>query len=135
MRGEPVKLSKGVTLAEILVVVALLVVGISAVLAMFVTGLTMVRRAEQRYAAMRDATAVFETISDMSLSHLKSEKNNSAYWQALLRHNLMNESVELTNVNAADTGWDDDPLSLRVDVTWDMEDVEQIVTLTTSFDY
>lgn len=117
VRKERSSLS-GFTLAELMVATLVLVIGVVSVLSIYFAATFAIRQAKSLTIAAKDAGSVLEHIKSLTLAEIRSYKDDSAYWDSVLTKILSGESIAVENMDASDMGWSNDPLELKVTVTW-----------------
>lgn len=127
------KRQKAMTLPEVLIALVILAVGLVALVTLFSASSVSVTRSRNMLMAVRDANTILENIKATSLSTVKSKKDDTDYWNAMLSNSLSNESVLVYNVNSTDSSWSNNPIELAVLIRWSEGTVQRNVTIFSKF--
>lgn len=106
------------TLAEILIAFMVLIVGLTGILHLYINSSALIARSDHNIIATRELTSVMEHIKSLSLSQIKSQKDVSDYWNGILSGQLTDAAVSVVNKDSGDTDWNNDPLELKVTLSW-----------------
>lgn len=126
---------KTFTLAEVLLATFILVVIGAVLVSMVASSSIALERTRSSFALSAHASSVFEHIKGLNRTSLCAQKDNATYWQALVGEELNDQTLNLTNVNSADTSWADDPLGLRLELKWSMRGNEKTETYLSYFTF
>lgn len=126
---------KSFTLAEVLLATFILVVVGAVLVSMVASSSIALQRTRSTFQLASHASSIFEHINTLNRTNLYSQRNNSTYWNDLIQGPLDNQTISLTNLNPADTGWLDDPLGVMIEFSWYMRGYEQNETYLSYFTY
>ena len=121
---------KGVTLAEIIVAAMILAVGLVATLAVYINASIAIQQAKNLSLATQDAVTVLETLRSQNRSAIQSCANTTCWNLTLI---LDDENISVTNPDASDPTWQNDPLELRVNVSWSERGRTNSISMTSKF--
>jgi Tfp pilus assembly protein PilV len=110
---------KAMTLIEVMIAFMILTIGLVGLVSLYLSVSMAVRQSRERVTATEDMSTVFAHLKGMDLAEIKSRRADPAYWQGFLSCALPEESASVVNLDASDTEWDNDPLTLQVSVQWD----------------
>lgn len=129
------KIKKSFTLAEALLAAFILVIIGAVVVSMVANSSLALERTRNYFSLSSHASTIFEHIRGLNRTQLQAQMDNAQYWNDLIDNKISNESVSLSNINPADTAWTDDPLGLKIELTWDMRTHKQNETYLTYFTF
>lgn len=126
---------KSFTLAEALLAAFILVIIGAVVVSMVANSSLALERARNSFQLSSYASTIFEHIKSFNRTQLQAQKDNSQYWNDLIDSTYANETVTLSNINASDINWTDDPLGLKIELNWNMRGHAQNETYITHFTF
>lgn len=121
------------TLPEVLIAFTIVVVGLVSLVSMYYTSSIAVSQARNSMLAVKHANTILEKIKGMNLATIRSHRNNNSYWEAIPDLTLNQESINVTNINTTDTEWNNNPLELLVEVSWNDKGGLKNITLMSKF--
>jgi len=126
-------IKKGFTLSELMIAALILTVGLMAILGLYISLSSSIQKARQLTIATKDAGSILEQIQGLSLSGIKNYRGNSTYWNSLIAKSLSNETISVANNNSSDTTWNNNPLELKVTVSWQDKGQSRNINLSSKF--
>ncbi len=126
-------IKKGFTLSELMIAAFILTIGLLAILGLYISLSSSIQKARELTIAAKDAGSIFEEIRGLSLSSIRNKKGNSTYWNSLVVKNLSQETISVFNTNSSDTNWNNDPLGLRVTVSWQDKGQNRQINISSKF--
>lgn len=124
---------KSFTLVEVLIAMLILVVGVTGVYMLYINATYYTHEANRVGIATRELTSVMETLKNMSLSEMKAQKSNTTYWDDTVSDVLPAINVTVTNIDANDTSWNNDPLELNVTLQWSERGHAKVISMMSAF--